>query len=633
MTARTERQPTASAAGLASLIPQPSRGGDRRARDPARPDPPNPLSAAPPRRRAGASDARREHPRARRPPAGPRHARPLDGYQLVAGERRVRAAETGRAGAHPGRRPPARRPGPARAGARREPPARRPRPDRGSPRVPPADRRVRVDARRSVARRVGRARRPSPTRCACSSSTRTSRLPSSTAASARATPARSAGLAREQQATVLRTVIEQRALGPPDRGARPPPPRAAGPDEPLLGHASRHDPDLERVEEDLRRALGTKVSLGRSRKGGRIVIEYYSDEELGRLYERLTGGNCVTEAHRAEQPATDDGRGKRARRAAGDDYDGRQHPGPRGPRGRPQASRHVHRLDRRHAGCITSSGRSSTTRSTRRWPATRRRSSSRSARTARSCVAGRRPRHPGRQALDRQGRPRGRPHRAPRRRQVRRRRLQGLGRPPRRRRLRRQRALRVAARRGLRATARSGQEYARASPRRPVNADRPTGRRGRGTLTRFRADPEIFETHRVLVRHDRPAAARVGVPHQGRLDHARDERVDRERSFYFEGGLVSFVRHLNRNKEVLHTRPIYVRASATARRPSRSRSSTTTRSPRTSASRTTSTPSTAARTSPASGGADALAQRLGASATVSSRTPTATSPATTSARA
>ena len=49
-------------------------------------------------------------------------------------------------------------------------------------------------------------------------------------------------------------------------------------------------PDLERVEEDLRRSLGTKVSLSRSRSGGRIVIEYYSDEELARLYERLIGG-------------------------------------------------------------------------------------------------------------------------------------------------------------------------------------------------------------------------------------------------------------------------------------------------------------------------------------------------------
>jgi ParB family chromosome partitioning protein len=52
------------------------------------------------------------------------------------------------------------------------------------------------------------------------------------------------------------------------------------------------DPELERVEEELRRALGTKVSLARSRRGGRIVIEYYSDEELNRLYERLTGGTA-----------------------------------------------------------------------------------------------------------------------------------------------------------------------------------------------------------------------------------------------------------------------------------------------------------------------------------------------------
>ncbi len=49
------------------------------------------------------------------------------------------------------------------------------------------------------------------------------------------------------------------------------------------------DPELERVEEDLRRALGTKVRLARSRRGGRIVIEFYGDDELTRLYERLVG--------------------------------------------------------------------------------------------------------------------------------------------------------------------------------------------------------------------------------------------------------------------------------------------------------------------------------------------------------
>jgi glycine/D-amino acid oxidase-like deaminating enzyme len=66
------------------------------------------------------------------------------------------------------------------------------------------------------------------------------------------------------------------------RRLREPKPKADAPKRPT-------DPDLERVEEDLRRSLGTKVSLARTRRGGRIVIEYYSDEELGRLYERLTG--------------------------------------------------------------------------------------------------------------------------------------------------------------------------------------------------------------------------------------------------------------------------------------------------------------------------------------------------------
>jgi ParB family transcriptional regulator, chromosome partitioning protein len=49
------------------------------------------------------------------------------------------------------------------------------------------------------------------------------------------------------------------------------------------------DPDVERVEEDLRRSLGTKVRLTRTRRGGRIVIEYFGDEELSRLYQRLVG--------------------------------------------------------------------------------------------------------------------------------------------------------------------------------------------------------------------------------------------------------------------------------------------------------------------------------------------------------
>src|SRR5439155_17463051 len=49
------------------------------------------------------------------------------------------------------------------------------------------------------------------------------------------------------------------------------------------------DPEMERIEAGLRSALGTKVRLARSRRGGRIVIDFYSDEDLARLYERLVG--------------------------------------------------------------------------------------------------------------------------------------------------------------------------------------------------------------------------------------------------------------------------------------------------------------------------------------------------------
>ena len=96
------------------------------------------------------------------------------------------------------------------------------------------------------------------------------------------------GLAIEHQDRLIDSVVEQglsvRQTEELVRRLREPRPTTAG----KVERAS--DPELERVEEDLRRALGTKVRLARSRKGGRIVIEYYSDEELGRLYERLTGG-------------------------------------------------------------------------------------------------------------------------------------------------------------------------------------------------------------------------------------------------------------------------------------------------------------------------------------------------------
>jgi ParB family chromosome partitioning protein len=48
-------------------------------------------------------------------------------------------------------------------------------------------------------------------------------------------------------------------------------------------------PDTHSLEEALRRALGTKVELYRSQRGGKIIIEFYSDEELEAIYDKLVG--------------------------------------------------------------------------------------------------------------------------------------------------------------------------------------------------------------------------------------------------------------------------------------------------------------------------------------------------------
>ena len=63
--------------------------------------------------------------------------------------------------------------------------------------------------------------------------------------------------------------------------AEPEPPKQA---EPV-------SPELQALEEDFRETLGTKVNLYRGRKGrGRLVIHFFSEEELHALYDVIVGG-------------------------------------------------------------------------------------------------------------------------------------------------------------------------------------------------------------------------------------------------------------------------------------------------------------------------------------------------------
>jgi ParB family transcriptional regulator, chromosome partitioning protein len=50
---------------------------------------------------------------------------------------------------------------------------------------------------------------------------------------------------------------------------------------------SRQSHELKALEEKLKKALGTKVSIAAKAKGGKIVIEYYTAEDLDRILEKI----------------------------------------------------------------------------------------------------------------------------------------------------------------------------------------------------------------------------------------------------------------------------------------------------------------------------------------------------------
>ena len=55
------------------------------------------------------------------------------------------------------------------------------------------------------------------------------------------------------------------------------------------------DPNVKAAIQELERVLATKVKIvERSNKSGRIEIEYYSTEDLDRIYGAITGNTTVT---------------------------------------------------------------------------------------------------------------------------------------------------------------------------------------------------------------------------------------------------------------------------------------------------------------------------------------------------
>ncbi len=102
------------------------------------------------------------------------------------------------------------------------------------------------------------------------------------------------------------------------------------------------------------------------------------------------------------------------------------------------------------------------------------------------------------------------------------------------------------------------QEYSRGVPTTDVKK---IGRTDRvGTTTSFLGDKSIFESldynFDTLAQRFREMAYLT----KGLQITFIDERTDREMSFYFEGGVLSFVRHLNKHRSPVH-KPIYIERS------------------------------------------------------------------------
>ena len=104
------------------------------------------------------------------------------------------------------------------------------------------------------------------------------------------------------------------------------------------------------------------------------------------------------------------------------------------------------------------------------------------------------------------------------------------------------------------------QEYARGVPKAAVKADgKPNGKAdGTGTIVRFWPDPQIFpdtKFDREVIQRRLREMAYLNKRLQIAL---ADESLGFTSTFYFEGGIVSFVHALNRDKQVVNQLPFYV---------------------------------------------------------------------------
>jgi DNA gyrase subunit B len=103
------------------------------------------------------------------------------------------------------------------------------------------------------------------------------------------------------------------------------------------------------------------------------------------------------------------------------------------------------------------------------------------------------------------------------------------------------------------------QSYERGTPIKPVEVTGTTQRRG--TKVTFKADPQVFETTEYSFDTLAQRLRELAFLNGGILITIDDERDGKSHKFQYDGGIVSFVEHLNKNKTAVNDRPIFMKGS------------------------------------------------------------------------
>jgi DNA gyrase subunit B len=104
------------------------------------------------------------------------------------------------------------------------------------------------------------------------------------------------------------------------------------------------------------------------------------------------------------------------------------------------------------------------------------------------------------------------------------------------------------------------QEYHRGIPSAPLAQTGKTKKRG--TKITFKPDDQIFDVNEFSFETLSGRLREQSFLNKGVRITIADERTEKSHEFFYKGGIAEFVKHLNKNKSILHSQPIYFEKEA-----------------------------------------------------------------------